>query len=261
MMQGARVVTPRSNVGATFTVTKSAPFYTTVGEIKIEKDCPDRANPDAQSVAIPITIFFETVTAQVGGQGVQWRLEWGYGNVQFTRFPSAQFGRLTLVANWVRLSVAGLGAITTPGVVKGLIVPGADATLREATISQAFGSAALFNNGLLLTPFTDATPTPRPSTGPGTLWRLGGYNAGPNLVYVWVLDSNVVAVSGVTPLGGGNNNLVVGAVPSNGTFSVDLLGSGHDFLNGLNLVASSNPHTFTTDPAADLNGSYEMLIT
>lgn len=188
---------------------------------------------------------------------VYFEIQYGYGAQTFVRNVTTQQGRIVATGSKFRVSafLVYIGAVPPGGVpaipaetaiVKASIIPEVDGQIRTTTMWGGFQTSG---GTALIWP------------EPATLWRIEGYNAGPNLVYVWALDSVTnPPPNGITLGQAPWFGATMGAVPSNGTFSMSMGTSGKDYFTGIELVASSTPQTFTRDATAILAGQFEILI-
>lgn len=229
---------------------------TSIAQLELDQDV-------CQGEAIAACIQVEVNSITQGGVTpgvVQWTLRWGYGGVQFSRTLFAQRGRYVVVGDWFRVDCAFINnAPITPTAtpdgtanVSASISPATDGQTRWGTTWDGYNTGLSGPSGGLLSPTFVGADRYQLFKGPCSLWRVNGYNYGPNLDYVMLFDVTTLAGSGVP-------NGVCGAVPANGTFSLDVSLSGRDYQNGIFIAASSTGGTYTRDAAALLAVDVELL--
>lgn len=252
-MKDYRVSTNRPQVGGQFALSAANP-QGTPAQLQIEPthDALDRMPAVRATIYLGVDQSAQAGYSLAAGEQVQFTIQWGYGGAIFQETIEAGAGSFQKVGDNFRVSAtlvpkAGSAINAASKVtVRAMIVPVAANDRRKVTKFWTVNGA---QGGI---PVIAGTVT---GANTITLLRLWGYNYGVQPGYLMLFDTSTV----ITPANGTAPTYVVGYVPVQGTFSLDVETTGLPFSQGCTYVMSSTGDTLTTQPGATINVSAEFL--
>jgi hypothetical protein len=226
----------------------------TVAQLELDGSCLQQEGV-AKGVTIELSIDAPPNAAGVASAGyyIKWTLQFGYGGVNKTKILYTQSGRINVAGDWFRVSAqlilapAQSAVPNTQAIVSAFIAPAVDGQTRWGTIWNG--------NTIAFQATNTGSAIYQLSTSACVLWRVNGYryDAGTQMTYLMLFDQ------AITPDAGDLPQMVVGAVPANGTYSLDVSLSGRDFFNGLYIAASSTGDVLTLDNTVTIATDCEIL--